>query len=97
MYIYVLFSQYIHQGTPCNRYDVEESLINSSPDLQAYYKEHEEVFQYVGKYSGYTMTSEDVIESSWHISDVYDTLLVEVRTDVFHIYNLDFFKSFTIQ
>ncbi|KAK7580589.1 hypothetical protein V9T40_001218 [Parthenolecanium corni] len=68
---------YIHQETPCNRYDVEVSIVNSSPDLLAYYQEHEGVLQYVGKYSGFTMTSDDVFESFWHIDQVHDALLVE--------------------
>lgn len=85
MLMYVLLLQYIHQETPCDRYDVEVSLVNSSPDLLAYYKEHEEIFQYVAKYSGYTMTSDDVYESFWHIDQVYDALLIEVRTGILNI------------
>ena len=70
---------------PCDRYDVEVSLINSSPDLLAYYKEHEDIIKYVGKYSGFTMSSDDVFESFYHIDSVHDVLFIEVSVRHFHV------------
>lgn len=66
----------------CEKYDMEKTLVNESPELGAYFLEHQKVFNYIGEHSGYEISSNDVLKSIDYAWDLYDSLFIE------ELYNL---------
>lgn len=70
--------QVIGFKAPCEKYDLERDLVNGSPELGAYYLEHQKVFSYIAAHSGFEISPNnvlDAIDSAW---DLYDDLFIEV-------------------
>ncbi|XP_065201847.1 prostatic acid phosphatase-like [Planococcus citri] len=67
---------------PCEKYDMEKDLVNGSPEMGAYYLEHQKIFKYIASYSGFDISPNDVLNAIDNAWDLYDTLFIE------ELYNL---------
>ena len=69
---------------PCERYNLEKYLLNTLPELEAFFEEHRTIFEYVSTHSGEEMTKDDICQSIEDLNSIYSSLSIEVN---FHIIN----------
>ncbi len=68
----------IAMGAPCERVILEMDIMNQSPELKAYYAEHQDLFEFASFHSGLKMDASNPVSAVYLLLYLYDTLYVEV-------------------